>query len=60
MELQNNEGIRGLIVTIVLWVISHITLSNLATFCTIASAMVTIYVNLHKHFSNGKDKSKHR
>lgn len=57
MELQSNDtGIKGLIVTVLFWFISHVTLSNIATFCTIASAIVTIYVNLHKHLKNGKNK----
>jgi hypothetical protein len=57
MEHQTNDaGINGLLVTLFLWVFSHLTASDLATYCTIASALVTIFVNINK-YRNGKDKS---
>jgi hypothetical protein len=57
MEHQTTDaGINGLLLTLFLWVFSHLTASDLATYCTIASALVTIFVNINK-YRNGKDKS---
>jgi hypothetical protein len=52
----NDAGINGLLVTLTFWVFSHLTASDVATYCTIASALVTIFVNVNK-YRNGKDKS---
>ena len=56
MEHQTNDaGINGLLVTLTFWVFSHLTASDVATYCTILSALVTIFVNVNK-YRNGKDK----
>ena len=52
----NDAGINGLLVTLTFWVFSHLTASDVATYCTILSALVTIFVNINK-YRNGKDKS---
>jgi hypothetical protein len=52
----NDAGINGLLVTLTFWVFSHLTASDVATYCTILSALVTIFVNINK-YKNGKDKS---
>ena len=51
----NDAGINGLLVTLTFWVFSHLTASDLATYCTIVSALVTIFVNIQK-YKHGKDK----
>jgi hypothetical protein len=51
----NDAGINGLLVTLTFWVFSHLTASDFATYCTIASALVTIFVNINK-YRNGKNK----
>lgn len=51
----NDAGINGLLVTLTFWVFSHLTASDVATYCTILSALVTIFVNINK-YKNGKDK----
>jgi hypothetical protein len=51
----NDAGINGLLVTLTFWVFSHLTASDVATYCTILSALVTIFVNINK-YRNGKDK----
>jgi hypothetical protein len=57
MEHQTTDaGINGLLVTLTFWVFSHLTASDVATYCTILSALVTIFVNINKYI-NGKDKS---
>ncbi len=48
---------RGFLITFGLWLFAHITASQLATYCTIASALLTIIINIQK-LSNGKDKHK--
>jgi len=56
MEQHTNDaGINGLLVTLFFWVFSHLTASDVATYCTIVSALVTIFVNINK-YRNGKDK----
>jgi hypothetical protein len=53
---QHVDGIsvRGLLITVFLWMFANITASQFATYCTIASAIVTIIVNIQKLTSNGK------
>lgn len=51
----DSTSVRGLLVTMGLWMFAHVTASQVATYCTIASAIVTIIVNIQK-FQNGKDK----
>lgn len=49
MEHQvDNTSIRGLLITTGLWLFAKMTSSDLATYCTIISAIVTIVVNLYK------------
>jgi hypothetical protein len=56
MEHQTNDaGINGLLVTLTFWIFSHLTASDVATYCTIVSALVTIFVNIQK-YKHGKDK----
>ena len=49
----DGTSVRGLLLTMGLWMFAHITASQVATYCTIASAIVTIIVNIQK-FKNGK------
>ena len=49
----DGTSVRGLLLTMSLWMFAHITASQVATYCTIASAIVTIIVNIQK-FKNGK------
>lgn len=51
----DGTSVRGLLLTMGLWMFAHITASQVATYCTILSAIVTIIVNIQK-FKNGKDK----
>ena len=51
----DGTSVRGLLLTMALWMLAHITASQVATYCTILSALVTIIVNIQK-FKNGKDK----
>jgi hypothetical protein len=44
----DGTSVRGLLVTMFFWTVSHITASDIATYCTIASALVTIVVNVHR------------
>lgn len=56
MEQHTTDaGINGLLVTLTFWIFSHLTASDVATYCTIVSALVTIFVNINK-YKNGKDK----
>jgi hypothetical protein len=51
----DSTSVRGLLLTMGLWMVAHVTASQVATYCTILSAIVTIIVNIQK-FKNGKDK----
>jgi hypothetical protein len=51
----DSTSVRGLLFTMALWMFAHITASQVATYCTILSAIVTIIVNIQK-FKHGKDK----
>ena len=51
----DGTSVRGLLLTMALWMLAHITASQVATYCTIASAIVTIIVNIQK-YKHGKDK----
>jgi hypothetical protein len=51
----DGTSVRGLLLTMSLWMLAHVTASQVATYCTILSAIVTIIVNIQK-FKNGKDK----
>ena len=53
---QHGDGtsVRGLLITVFLWMFANITASQFATYCTIISAIVTIIVNIQKLTSNGK------
>ena len=51
----DSTPVRGLLVTLGLWLFAHVTASQVATYCTIASAIVTIVVNIQK-LKNGKNK----
>jgi hypothetical protein len=51
----DSTSVRGLLFTVGLWMVAHVTASQVATYCTILSAIVTIIVNIQK-FKNGKDK----
>lgn len=51
----DGTSVRGLLITMGLWMFAHITASQFATYCTIASAIVTIIVNIQR-LRNGKDK----
>jgi hypothetical protein len=51
----DGTSLKGLILTIGLWMVAHVTASQVATYCTILSAIVTIIVNIQK-FKHGKDK----
>jgi hypothetical protein len=51
----DGTSVKGLILTMGLWMVAHVTASQVATYCTILSAIVTIIVNIQK-FKNGKDK----
>ena len=53
----DGTSVRGLLITMGLWMFAHITASQVATYCTIASAIVTIAVNIQR-LKNGKDKHK--
>jgi len=48
-------SVKGLLVTVGLWLFAHVTSSQLATYCTIISAILTILVNIQR-LKNGKDK----
>ncbi len=50
----DGTSVRGLLITVFLWMFAHVTASQVATYCTIASAIVTIIVNIQKLTSNGK------
>jgi hypothetical protein len=52
----DGTSVRGLLITVFLWMFAHVTASQVATYCTIASAIVTIIVNIQKLKSNGKNK----
>lgn len=54
----DGTSVRGLLITVFLWMFANITASQFATYCTILSAIVTIIVNIQKLTSNGKDKHK--
>lgn len=54
-QYHGDMSLRSMAVTFFLWGISHITASQFATYCTIASAIITIIVNLNK-LRNGKNK----
>jgi hypothetical protein len=45
---------RGFLITFGLWLFANITASQMATYCTIISAIITIIVNIQKLKSNGK------
>ena len=49
----DGTSVRGLLLTLALWMFAPVTASQVATYCTIASAIVTIIVNIQK-FKNGK------
>lgn len=49
----DSTSLRGLLVTMGLWMFAHVTASQVATYCTILSAIVTIIVNIQK-YKNGK------
>lgn len=49
----DSTSVRGLLLTMALWMFAHITASQVATYCTILSAIVTIIVNIQK-FKHGK------
>jgi hypothetical protein len=51
----DSTSVRGLLLTMALWMFAHITASQVATYCTILSAIVTIIVNIQK-LKNGKNK----
>ena len=51
----DGTSVRGLLLTMGLWIFAHVTASQVATYCTILSAIVTIIVNIQK-YKNGKDK----
>jgi hypothetical protein len=51
----DSTSVKGLLFTMGLWMLAHVTASQVATYCTILSAIVTIIVNIQK-FKNGKDK----
>jgi hypothetical protein len=51
----DGTSVRGLLLTMSLWMFAHVTASQVATYCTILSALVTIFVNINK-YRNGKDK----
>jgi hypothetical protein len=51
----DSTSVKGLLLTMGLWMLAHVTASQVATYCTILSAIVTIIVNIQK-FKNGKDK----
>jgi len=51
----DGNSVRGLLLTMGLWMVAHVTASQVATYCTILSAIVTIIVNIQK-FKHGKDK----
>jgi hypothetical protein len=51
----DSTSVRGLLLTMSLWMFAQVTASQVATYCTILSAIVTIIVNIQK-FKNGKDK----
>lgn len=44
----DNTSLRGLLITTGLWVFAKMTASDIATYCTILSAIVTIVVNFYK------------
>jgi len=50
----DGTSVRGLLIPVFLWMFAHVTASQVATYCTIASAIVTIIVNIQKLTSNGK------
>ena len=50
----DGTSVRGLLLTMSLWMLAHVTASQVATYCTILSAIVTIIVNIQKLKSNGK------
>jgi hypothetical protein len=50
----DGTSVRGLLITVFLWMFANITASQFATYCTILSAIVTIIVNIQKLKSNGK------
>jgi hypothetical protein len=49
----DSTSVRGLLFTMGLWMVAHVTASQVATYCTILSAIVTIIVNIQK-FKHGK------
>lgn len=54
----DSTSIRGLAITSFLWVFAHFTSSDLATYCTIISAIVTIFMNVHKFITSRKKNNK--
>ena len=51
----DSTSVRGLLITFGLWLFAHVTASQVATYCTILSAIITIIVNIQR-LKNGKDK----
>jgi hypothetical protein len=51
----DSTSLKGLMLTMGLWMVAHVTASQVATYFTILSAIVTIIVNIQK-FKHGKDK----
>ena len=51
----DSTSVRGFLVTLGPWLFAHVTASQVATYCTIVSAIITIIVNLQR-LKNGKDK----
>ena len=51
----DSTSVRGLLITMGLWLFAHVTASQVATYCTILSAIITIIVNIQR-LKHGKDK----
>jgi hypothetical protein len=49
----DSTSVRGMALTASLWMLARVTASDVATYCTILSAIVTIIVNIQK-FKSGK------
>lgn len=49
----DSTSVRGMLLTASLWLLARVTASDVATYCTILSAIVTIIVNIQK-FKSGK------